>query len=139
MKYILLAYTDKTAWDAVDTTSPEFLAMCQFYEDLGRELTETGEFVSTEGLADPSLTTTVRPDGTGAIAVDGPYAESKEVLASFAIVDTASHDRAVEIAARIARAVGDTIEVRPVPDGPDSADGRTDSGTTGSAAGGAGS
>lgn len=123
MKYMLLAYTSKAAWDAVDTTSPEFLAMCRFYEDLGRELTETGEFVSTEGLADPSLTTTVRPGDNGAVAVDGPYAEFKEVLASFSIIDTASHDRAVEIAARIAQAVGDTIEVRPVPDGPDSPDG----------------
>jgi hypothetical protein len=117
VKYILLAYTNKADWDSVDITSPEFLAMCQFYEDLGKELTESGEFVATEGLAHPSLTTTVRKGEGGAVAVDGPYAESKEVLASYAIVDTASHDRAVEIAARIAEAVGDTIEIRPIPDG----------------------
>jgi hypothetical protein len=126
MKYMLLAYTNKADWDAVDTNSPEFLAMCQFYEELGRELTESGEFVSTEGLADPSLTTTVRRAGSGPVAVDGPYAEFKEVLASYAIVDTASHDRAVEIAARIVEAIGDTVEVRPIPDGPD---GTTDAGS----------
>jgi hypothetical protein len=44
------------------------------------------------------------------------------VLASFAIIDTATHDRAVEIAARIVAAVGDTVEIRPVPDGPDGPD-----------------
>ncbi|MGW1342682.1 YciI family protein [Kribbella sp. NPDC002412] len=119
MKYILLAYTNKADWETVDTSSPEFIAMCQFYEDLGRELTESGEFVATEGLADPSLTVTVRKTDKGAVAVDGPYAEFKEVLVSYAIVDTATHDRAVEIAARIVEAIGDTVEIRPIPDGPD--------------------
>jgi hypothetical protein len=118
MKYILLAYTSKADWETVDYESPEFLAMCQFYEDLGKELTETGEFVSTEGLADPSFTRTVRKSDGGPVASDGPYAEFKEVLASFAIVDVASHDRAMEIAGRVAQATGDAIEVRPIPGEP---------------------
>ncbi|WP_208325858.1 YciI family protein [Amycolatopsis arida] len=49
-----------------------------------------------------------------AVAVDGPYAEAKEVLASFAIGDCASHDRALDIAGRIVEAIGDTVEVRPI-------------------------
>jgi hypothetical protein len=118
MKYILLAYTNADDWASVDYSSPEFLAMCEFYEELGKELTATGEFVTTEGLADPAFTRTVRKVDGEAVAVDGPYAEAKEVLASFAIVDCASHDRAMEIAARITAAVGDTVEVRPIPDGP---------------------
>ncbi|MGP3963743.1 YciI family protein [Nonomuraea sp. 3N208] len=118
MKYLLLAYTKQADWDSVDVNSPEFQAMCEFYENLGKELTESGEFVSTEGLGHPSLTRTVRMREGGPVAVDGPYAEAKEVLASFAIVDCAGHDRAMAIAARIAAAVGDTVEVRPVGQGP---------------------
>jgi hypothetical protein len=118
VKYILLAYTNREDWESVDYSSPEFLAMCQFYEDLGKELIASGEFVSTEGLGEPALTRTVRRQDGVPVAVDGPYAEAKEVLASFSILDVASHDRAIEIAARITAAIGDTVEVRPIPDGP---------------------
>jgi hypothetical protein len=114
MKYMLLAYTGGADWDAVDYESPEFLAMCAFYEELGAELAASGELVSTEGLADPSLTRTVRRVDGAPVATDGPFAESKEVLASFSIIDVASHDRAMAIAARIVDAIGDTVEVRPL-------------------------
>jgi Uncharacterized protein conserved in bacteria len=118
MKYILLAYTKQADWDSVDVNSPEFQAMCEFYENLGKELTESGELVATEGLAHPSLTRTVRRQDGEPVVVDGPYAEAKEVLVSFAIVDCASHDRALAIAARIVAAIGDTVEVRPIGAGP---------------------
>lgn len=117
MKYMLLAYTNQADWDAVDVTSPEFRAMCTFYEDLERELTESGELVMTQGLADPSLTKTVRRVDGAPIASDGPYAEAKEVLASFSIIECATHDRALAITARIVDAVGDTVELRPVMEG----------------------
>lgn len=90
--------------------------MCAFYEDLGKELTESGEAVMTEGLAHPALTRTLRRHDGDVVALEGPYAETKEVLASFSIVDWASADRALAIAARIVDAVGDTVEVRPVMD-----------------------
>jgi hypothetical protein len=114
MKYMLLAYTKQADWDAVDVTSPEFQAMCDFYAELGRELTESGELVTTEGLAHPALAKTVRKQDGGPVATDGPFAEAKEVLASFSILDCESHDRALAIAARIVDAIGDTVEVRPV-------------------------
>jgi len=122
MKYLLLAYTGQAGWDSVDVNSPEYQAMCQFYEDLGKELTDSGELVLTEGLAHPSLARTGRPREGGPVVVDGPYAEAKEVLASLAIVDCASHDRAMEIAARITAAVGDIVEVRPIMEGAPTAD-----------------
>ena len=117
MKYILLAYTDRAGWESFDYTGPEFQAMCDFYEQLGKELTESGEMVATEGLAEPSLTRTVRRSETGPVAVDGPYAEAKEVLAGFGIVDVASHDRAVELAGQFAALVQTRVELRPVMDG----------------------
>ncbi|MCP2262349.1 hypothetical protein LX15_006085 [Streptoalloteichus tenebrarius] len=122
MKYLLLAYAKLADWDAMDVTSPEFQAACEFYADLTAELTATGELVTTEGLAHPSLTRTVRPGDGAPTVVDGPYAESKEVLASFAILDCASHDRVMAIAARITEAVGDAIEVRPIMAGAPGAD-----------------
>jgi hypothetical protein len=108
MKYLLLAYTKQADWDAVDVTSPEFQAMCAFYENLSKELTSSGELIATEGLAHPALTKVVRRQDGSPVASDGPYAEFKEVLASFAIVDCDSLDRAIAIAARVVDAVADT-------------------------------
>lgn len=118
MKYLLLAYSNQDDWDTVDVNSPEFIAACKFYEDLASELTASGELVSTEGLAHPALSNTIRSGDQGPVASEGPFAESKEVLASFAIVDCDSHDRAMSIADRIVAAVGDSVEVRPIMQGP---------------------
>jgi hypothetical protein len=125
MKYMLLAYANRAAWDAANAEflatnqlPAEVQAACDFYEGLLKELTETGEFVTTEGLADPSHTRSVRKRGGEVVATDGPLAEAKEVLVSFAILDCESYDRAVEIAARIVDAVGDDVEIRPIMDGP---------------------
>lgn len=122
MKYLMLAYTNVQAWQDTlanwDPNGPmpaDVQAACDFYEQLGKDLTESGEFVSTEGLADPSHTKTIRKRVSGSPEVtDGPYAEVKEVLASYAIIDCESYDRAVEIGARVTDAVGDTIEIRPL-------------------------
>lgn len=118
MKYLLLAYTGQQEWDNVDVTSPEFIAACKFYEDLGAELTASGELLLTEGLGHPALSRTVRRGPDGPVASDGPFAESKEVLVSFAIVEVDSHDRAMSIASRITAAVGDPVEIRPIMAGP---------------------
>jgi hypothetical protein len=112
MKYIVLAYTSPAAWE--NATAEEIQAACDFYEVLGKELAESGEAVYNAGLADPSHTRTIRKQDGGPVATDGPYAEAKEVLVSFGIVDCVSHDRAMAIGARIADAIGDTIEVRPL-------------------------
>ncbi len=118
MKYLLLAYTNQADWDTVDVTSPEFLAACKFYDELTAELTASGELVTTEGLAHPALSHTIRTGADGPIASEGPFAESKEVLASFAIIDCDGHDRVMSIATRITDAVGDVVEIRPIMAGP---------------------
>jgi hypothetical protein len=125
MKYILLAYTNVEQWEAVNQEwartgrmPASVQAACDFYEQIGKELVESGEFVATEGLADPSHTRTVRKTDAGVVSTDGPYAEAKEVLVSYVILDCESHDRVMSIAARVADAVGDTIEVRPLMAGP---------------------
>lgn len=117
MKYMLLAYTPLAGWDTVDVTSEEFQATCAFYAELGAELTASGELVSTEGLGHPSLSRTIRPSAEGPLVSDGPFAEAKEVLVSYSIIDVIDHDRAVALPARVAQGVGDTIDLRPVMDG----------------------
>jgi hypothetical protein len=116
MKYLLLGYTPAAAWDATvpHTEDEEAIAAFAVYQQFERELRDSGEFVSSEGLGHPAVSMTVRRGPAGVVATDGPFAELKEVLASFAIIDVASQERAVEIAARIVAALGEPIEIRPI-------------------------
>ncbi|GAB3452957.1 YciI family protein [Actinophytocola sediminis] len=116
MKYLLLGYTPAAEWDAAtaDTMSEEARTAFVTYQRFERELVESGEFVGSEGLGHPAVSTTVRRTPDGVVATDGPFAELKEVLASFAIIDVASHERAVEIVARMVAVLGEPIEIRPI-------------------------
>jgi hypothetical protein len=118
MKYLLLSYTPADAWDPAEadsgTPSEEALAAFGIYAEFQRELTASGELVATEGLGHPSLSQTLRKQAGAVTVTDGPFAELKEVLASYAVLDCASHDRALEIARRIVDAIGDAVEVRPI-------------------------
>ncbi|MGH3364263.1 MAG: YciI family protein [Nocardioidaceae bacterium] len=114
MKYMLLAYANTSNWDEQDISAQDVQAICDFYEKLQEELTASGELVTTEGLADPSHSKTIRKGDRSVVATDGPYVEAKEALVSFSIVDCESYDRAVEIAARVVGFTGETCEIRPV-------------------------
>lgn len=118
MKYLLLSYTPADTWDAAEadsgTPSEEALAAFAIYEEFQRELTASGELLATEGLGHPSLSRTLRRQAGAVTMSDGPFAEVKEVLASYAVVDCASHERALEIARQLVEAIGDTVEVRPI-------------------------
>ncbi|MFH8476523.1 YciI family protein [Streptomyces sp. NPDC018000] len=116
VKYLLLGYTSAAAWDAATADAPteEALAAFAAYQRFEKELIETGELVATEGLGHPAVSTTVYPAPHGVTATDGPFAELKEVLASFAVIDVAGRERAVEIASRIVAVLGEPIEIRPI-------------------------
>ncbi|MFJ2757262.1 YciI family protein [Nocardioides sp. NPDC087217] len=114
MKYLLLGYTPADAWDASDTASEEALAAFAEYQKFEEELVANGELVSTEGLGHPAVSVTVRPGENGPVATDGPFAELKEVMASFAVIDVASQERAIDIVSRIVAVLGEPIEIRPV-------------------------
>jgi hypothetical protein len=112
MKYMLLIYGNESLWSSF--SAEEFGAIVRETDALNRELFESGELVGAYGVADQVNAQMVRvADGQPAVT-DGPYAEAKECLASFTIVDVDSHERALEIAARnpASRIVG--IEVRPL-------------------------
>ena len=102
-------------------------AHIEFQNVLNEELIDRGELVDAQGLAGPEVAKFVVSDGVGApVVTDGPFPESKELLAGYRLIDVESVDRAIEIAARASAAPGpkgapirDRIEVREVLSAPD--------------------
>jgi hypothetical protein len=121
MKYILMMSGMKSgvegykAWSQSDRD-----AHMQVLRSVAQDLTQTGEFVGTEALAEPKQATLVRGEKNGLPVTDGVFPESKEFLLGYWIVDVATPERAFAIAGRISAAPGPggvptnmPIEVRP--------------------------
>ncbi|MDN5797296.1 MAG: YciI family protein [Intrasporangium sp.] len=117
MKYIMLSYGTQADWDA----GAEY-AQAHPDEQFGpadgfaHQLIATGEFVYAAGLSDPTHTQWVTPSEGGSVVTDGPYAEAKEHLMSFGIVDVGGNERALEIAGQMSGVFG-RVEVRPLEGG----------------------
>ncbi|WP_310376251.1 YciI family protein [Catenuloplanes atrovinosus] len=112
---------------AIGTWKPEEVERhIAFMGEVNAALTEAGEWVSGEGLADPAELKIVRAGADGApVVTEGPFPETKEFLAGYWIVDVESPERAIELAARISTAPGPggrplnmPIEVRQIMDAP---------------------
>jgi len=116
MKYLLLSYTPIAEWDSSDPNIPSSEALEAFaiYEKFQAELMASGELVATEGLGHPSMSRTLRKQADAVMVTDGPFAELKEVLASYAVIDCSGYDRALEIARQVVAAIGDMVEIRPI-------------------------
>jgi hypothetical protein len=112
VKYILLIYQNPAT---VETFSEEERdrVMAEAGE-LMEELTQSGEWVGGEALADPSNTKTVRVRGGVPAVTDGPFVEAKEQLVGYSIVECETPERATEIAARWPDARYWAMEVRPI-------------------------
>ena len=128
MRYMLMMNAPRGAGDyQVNNWSPEdFKAHIAFMKRFAKDLNESGELVGAEGLASPAQARIVRASKTGTPEVtDGPFAEAKEFLAGYWIVDVDTTERAYEIAARASAAPGKKgapmnmpIEVREVMSAP---------------------
>ncbi|MFJ7949019.1 YciI family protein [Streptomyces sp. NPDC096354] len=108
-KFLLMVNHDGGVFEEpMDQWEPgDIAAHFNYYEVLTKELTESGEMVQFTALADPRLAKIVRSDGSAApLVTDGPFPESKEVLAGFNVFDVESEARALEIAARISAVPG---------------------------------
>jgi hypothetical protein len=117
VKYLILIYSNPASREIWEGFSDDQRAEgFRWYAALGQGLAASGELIVTEALADPSLTTRVSVRDGQVVTSDGPYAESKELLAGFFLLDCESLDRAVEIAARLPEAELGLVEVRPVRD-----------------------
>lgn len=105
---MLLMTGTAAGWDEMATWSPaDVQAHISFMNQLNRELIDSGELVDAQGLAGPDRARIVRArDGGPPVVTDGPFAESKEFLAGYWIVDCETPERAIEIAARTSAAPG---------------------------------
>lgn len=107
MKYILLMSGTKAGVDSYHAWSPsDIQAHFGALRTMTKELTDSGEFVATQGLAGPAEAKMVRGEKNGVPVTDGVFPESKEFLLGYWIVDVVTAERACEIAARISTAPG---------------------------------
>jgi hypothetical protein len=110
MRYALLVCDDENAALSEERRHERFAAYTAFQD----ELEARGMLVSRERLRPTSSSTTVRVRDGGLVIADGPFAETKEQIAGFYIVECEDLDQAVELAGKIPAAQYGTIEVRPV-------------------------
>src|SRR6266567_1958650 len=125
MKYILMMNTMKAGEGVPKWAQKDLQAHIAFMIGLNKELSQSGELVSAEGLSFPDRAKLVRAGKDGVPITDSVFAESKEFLAGYWIVDVDSPERAYAIAAKASAAPGPggtrlnmPIEVRPIMSGP---------------------
>lgn len=114
MKYACLIYSDESTDPAVGT--PEQEAIFAGYMQFTQAVAEAGVLVAGEPLEPIATSTCVSVRDGETITTDGPFAETKEQLGGFYILDCADLDEALGWAAKIPHAAIGRIEVRPVPD-----------------------
>jgi hypothetical protein len=105
MKYLCLVYLDKEHWNACPDPH------CAAY---GQELVDRGKLLAAEALHSVDSATTVRMRNGTLSVTDGPFAETKEMLAGFYLVDAKDMNEAIRIASGIPPAKHGSIEVRPI-------------------------
>jgi len=119
MKYLLLLNNPVEAWDEWRTLSPEEAKRVREEEDVPRWnglfawLAEQGIEVSGLELDDPQLARVVRRVDGETVVTDGPYAETKEVIGGYFVVDCDDLDQAIEVAQRVPVATDGSVEIRP--------------------------
>jgi hypothetical protein len=111
MEYLLLIYGDEESWQA--QSSDEQAATMEAYGAFTQSIIASGQLRGGSELAPTSTATTVRVRDGDALTTDGPFAETKEQLGGYYVVECADLDEALAIAARIPGALHGSIEVRP--------------------------
>jgi hypothetical protein len=115
VKYLILIYSNPASREIWAGFSDDQRAEgFRYYAALTDELAASGELIVSEALADPSLATRVSVRDGQTLTSDGPFAEAKELLAGFLLLECESVERAVEIAARVPEAEFGLVEVRPI-------------------------
>jgi hypothetical protein len=112
MEYLLLIYHTESQYEA--QSEPERKKMHAEYGELMEDLQKTGKFKGGNQLQATAMATTVRVRKGNQSVTDGPFAETKEQLGGYFLVEAKDQDEAQAIAARIPSVHGGSIEVRPV-------------------------
>src|SRR5262245_24799214 len=111
MKYLLLIHDDPTTWPADPAEGEKIYAE---YMAFTNDILESGEMQAGNQLQPVDTATSVRVREGRTTTTDGPFAETREVLGGYYLVDVKDLDRAIELAARIPAARTGTVEVRPI-------------------------
>ena len=114
MKYLCTIYDDETQWS--DATPEQMSAVMDAYNAFGDEARAAGVMAGGEGLEPTSSATTVRVRDGERVLSDGPFAETKEQLGGFYLIDVADLDQAIEWAKKVPMRPGSKIEVRAIMD-----------------------
>ena len=111
MRYLLLIYAKES-----DAPPPDDVAAAshQAYAAFTADIKARGLFEAGEALTPTSTATTVRVVDGDTVATDGPFAETKEALGGFYLIEARDLDEAIEVAAKIPAAKEGSIEVRPI-------------------------
>jgi hypothetical protein len=112
MQYMLLIYLDQNA----DPTEAQRAQCYQDSDAYGRKLAAEGKFILSAPLHPTSTATTIRTVEGRRRVLDGPFAETREYLGGFFLVEAANLDEAIEIAQAIPAGKWGTVEIRPVVD-----------------------
>jgi hypothetical protein len=115
VKYLILIYSNpksRAVWE--ELSDEQRVEFGRGHAALTEALAASGELIVSEGLADPSMAKRVSVREARTMTSDGPFAEVKEHLAGFYLVECDSMERAVELAARAPDATYNEVEVRPV-------------------------
>jgi hypothetical protein len=114
MRYLLTIYDDETTWN--DVTPEQSAQVMEAYGAFGEAAKEAGVLLGGEGLQPTSTATTVRVRDGEALTTDGPFAETREQLGGYYLLDCKDLDDAISWAAKIPGAQNGSVEVRPVMD-----------------------
>ena len=114
MKYLCLIYDDEKLWETLP--QPELEKTMKEYFDLSADLGKTGKYIAAEALQPTATATTVRVRNGKVSTTDGPFAETKEQLGGFYLIEAKDLNDAIQVAARIPSARVGSIEVRPIMD-----------------------
>lgn len=113
MRYILLIYSNETDDFA---SAEEMRAVIRRYSELNREMQAAGVLLGGDGLERTNAATTVRVRGGETRTSDGPFAETKEQLGGYYLIDVPDLDQAIHWASRIPTAERGSVEIRPIMD-----------------------
>jgi hypothetical protein len=112
MRYLLMICTDESA---VGARGPEEASAVQAeFDAFGEEMGRRGVLLGGDRLRPTAAATTVRVRDGGVLVADGPFAETKEQIGGYCLVDCKDLDEAIEVASRIPGARDGTVEVRPI-------------------------
>ena len=112
MKYLCLIYDDETRWNRMtkEESGKEYAEYGTFTEGI----TTSGHFIGGNALQPTSTATTVRMRNGTVSTTDGPFAETKEQLGGYYLIEARDLNDAIQVAARIPSARNGSIEVRPI-------------------------